>query len=280
MKIVVGTSICYFVSRGLLAGMVLSGMGVHAQTSTVTTSTKLEYEVVSVTPNNSGAPGAVARGGPGGVSYRNFTLINLLLNAYSLRPELVFGAPGWVKTDRFDVDVKVAGTDVERYKQATVAERQRMMRTVLTDRFRLKAHVEVEELPIYDLVVAKGGSKLVEEKTPVRLEAGEKPQPGVRYSGSMSAGRGFLTTKGTLLSVLTGDLASELQRNVVDKTGLTGRYDIDLKWAPDETEPGTATDAGPSIFTAVQEQLGLRLQTSKGPVETLVIDHVEKPSPN
>jgi uncharacterized protein (TIGR03435 family) len=138
-----------------------------------------------------------------------------------------------------------------------------MMQSLLKDRFNLQVHHATKELPIYALVIAKGGSKLKESTAkqsrgwigPGRIDYRDEPMEGFVMS-----------------------LSSEVGRRVVNETGLTGKYDFALKWTPDE-ERGTA-DAGPSIFTAVQEQLGLKLKSTKGPVDTIVVDHVAKPSPN
>jgi uncharacterized protein (TIGR03435 family) len=169
-----------------------------------------------------------------------------------------------------------------------------MLQPLLAERFKLKAHTETKQLPVYELIVAKGGPKLKEATPGDTYANGFKGPDGVGRGGMMRMGRGQLTGQGVPITTLTNLLSQQLQRTVVDKTGLTGKYDLELNWTPEQGEgglgppPGAASpqaepapDAtGPSIFTALQEQLGLKLQSTKGPVETLVIDHAEMPSEN
>jgi uncharacterized protein (TIGR03435 family) len=153
--------------------------------------------------------------------------------------------------------------------------RRRCFNKLLADRFKLAVHWETRELPVYALVVAKNGPNLHKAK---EADGGSH----------ISAGTGQFTSQGTTMTemaqTLTQELSRELGRVVIDKTEIAGRYDVALKWTP---ETGTAssnaegaTDSGPSIFTAIQEQLGLKLESAKGPVQVLVIDHAEMPSEN
>jgi uncharacterized protein (TIGR03435 family) len=142
-----------------------------------------------------------------------------------------------------------------------------MLQSLLADRFQLRVHYESRIQPIYELVLAKGGFKL-------------KPLPADHERGGMSGRPGEMILHGMSIADLARSLSmsNEAGRAVVDKTGLTGNYEIDLKWTPDDQQ-GTP-DAGSTLFTALEEQLGLKLEPAKGPVDTLVIDHVEKPSEN
>lgn len=142
-------------------------------------------------------------------------------------------------------------------------QRQFMRQALLADRFKLQIRRETKEMPVYALVVAKGGLKLKESRVIVKM---------------WSAGGGRITIKAGRTDDLVIGLTSDVDRAVVNKTGLTGKYDIDLKWTTDDRQ-GTP-DAGPSIFTALEEQLGLKLMPTKGPVDVLVVDHVERPSEN
>ncbi len=137
-----------------------------------------------------------------------------------------------------------------------------MLQTLLAERFKLTIHRETKEIPIYALVAAKNGPRLQEAKDKDKI-------------GSMSIGRGMLRGQ-TTLADLARYLSSSADRPVMDRTGLTAGFEINLQWSPD-TSPEAS---GPSLFTAVQEQLGLKLESSKGPVELLVIDHAERPSGN
>jgi uncharacterized protein (TIGR03435 family) len=158
-----------------------------------------------------------------------------------------------------------------------------MLRKLLEERFQLKTHTETKELPTYTLVVGKGGAKLTESQ-------GGGAQQGQRM---MRMGRGQIDAQGVTMAGLAQQLGMQLGRNVTDKTGLAGNYDVKLEWTP---EPGHGAgqfggppagealppvdSSGPTIFTALQEQLGLRLESDKGPVEILVIDSVVKPTEN
>jgi len=155
---------------------------------------------------------------------------------------------------------------------------QQMVQQLLADRFKLAVHRETKELPAYALVVAKSGPKL----TATKDTGGGK---------GTSSGDGHLTATGLtmarLAQTLTQILSRELGRVVIDKTGIVGEYDLSLTWTPDDRSAAAANTSkdtpdlpGPSIFTALQEQLGLKLESTKAPVETLVIDHIEEPSAN
>jgi uncharacterized protein (TIGR03435 family) len=165
-----------------------------------------------------------------------------------------------------------------------------MLQSLLADRFRLTVHKETRVLPIYELVIAKSGPKLEETKGG---DSDGKGPNGVMRQGMMVMGSGSLSGQGLPMTSLVRLLSRQLSRTILDKTRLTGRYDIALHCASDEGSippmpPGDAPAApppalestGPSIFTALPEQLGLKLQATKGPVETVVIDRVERPSEN
>jgi uncharacterized protein (TIGR03435 family) len=176
------------------------------------------------------------------------------------------------------------------------------VQSLLADRFQLKFHRETRELPAYELILAKGGPKikLSEDQSPYRLpEKGDPPLPppkpgGAMGRGSIRIGIGQLEANGIAFATFVQSLSQIVGRTIVDKSGLTGLYDIKLQWTPEMgqatnpfgplpagVEPPPASDpSGPSIFTAIQEQLGLKLESTKGPVEVIVIDSVEKPSEN
>jgi uncharacterized protein (TIGR03435 family) len=223
------------------------------------------FDVTTVRPNlsvTSGGGGSL-RGGL--LRLNNVTLKNLVLMAYQVKQYQVVGGPGWLGTDKFDVEGKTE-------KNITFAESYPMIQTLLADRFQLQLHRETRELPVFRLLPAKGGLKM---------------QPWVDAPGFFRTGRGLIEGKRTKMQTLADLLGSALGRMVLNQTGQEGEFDFKLQWTPDESQPNAAdTDvsafdpAGPSIFTAVQEQLGLRLESAKAPVEVLVIDHAEKPSEN
>ena len=174
----------------------------------------------------------------------------LIRFAYGIEDYRISGGPKWIDADKFDVVYKPSGS------QAGL-----MLRGLLAERFKLAIHMETKQLPVYALIVAKGGQK---------MEKADKP-------GGTSSGGAMI--KGTMeMSTLVSYLSSTLGRRVNDQTGLTGAYKLSLKWTPDDKP---RTDNGPpALVTAIQEQLGLRLESTKGPVEILVIDHAEKPMEN
>lgn len=227
------------------------------------------YDVVSVRENRTGSTNMRWQYGADSFLGENVTLVSLLVHAYGLRPDQLSGAPPWASSTRFDVKAKVVDPDLERMKHLTRQQRIDMLLPVLKERFGLRAHFETKEMPTYDLVAAKGG---------IRMDALQPKQDDANSKGSFMFGRDRVEISSGALSILTNALAMQLERSVVDKTGLTGVYSLKLKWAPN---PESAdADGLPSLFTALQEQLGLRLQPSRGPVQVLVIDHIERPSGN
>jgi uncharacterized protein (TIGR03435 family) len=252
------------------------------------------FDVVSVKPNKSNSGMVRVMGKPDGYAASNVSLKMLIQGAYGIREDLISGAPSWADSARFDIDAKVAGSDVDALKKLTPEQRRLILRPLLADRFKLKVHLETKQLPVYDLVLAKDGSKLKEANPGNTYANGIKGPDGVSRGGMMRVGPGQLTAQAVPMTNLANMLSQQLHRTVLDKTGLTGKYDLDLNWTPDQgsdpmfkgpesgqhSSDAAPDSSGPSIFTALQEQLGLKLQSAKGPVETLVIDHVEMPSEN
>ena len=214
---------------------------------------------------------------PTGLSVKNMPLQMLIREAFALEDDRILGAPAWVKNSRFDIEAKVAESDIPKVKNMTIDQRKAMLRPLLQERFDLKFHYESRTLPIYVLVIGKGGSKMKVFEPP-----GNPATIGLR-----STGRSHLEAQGIPMEVLVSDLSKEVSRTVLDRTGLTGKYDFVLEWQPDDAPPIAGNDNGlpqnsidSSLFTAVREQLGLKLEPRKEPVKVLDIDHVELPSPN
>jgi uncharacterized protein (TIGR03435 family) len=240
-------------------------------------STPFAYEVVSVKPIDTGTVNGSTmywRSTKDGFSASGVTLEQLVTNAYGLlSSDQIEGLPSWADSAQFAVEARMDESTAAAFQQLARQDRllqqRQMLQSLLTDRFALKAHHESRERPVYDLVLAKGGSKL--QETPAGI------------NGGYSMDNGHLTGHGISIESLTFSITNLVGRFIVDKTGLTGKYDMTLNWTPDE-EAGTSgagdSTAGPSIFTALEEQLGLKLVSAKGPVDTIVIDHVEKPSQN
>lgn len=238
------------------------------------------FDVATIKPNAANDNRFALRGLPGGaLSATGVPLKMLLMEAYSVQAFQISGEPDWVNIARWDIEAKVDGFRGRLSQAQYVA----MLRGLLEDRFQLKIRRETKEMPLYALVIGRGGSKLT-------THTGETPAPGQ----AVRSGRGLFTVKKGGIAPLASQLERQLARTVIDQTGLTGEYDYMLEWTPEPGQggpesiglppqaeaPAQAESKGPSIFTALQEQLGLRLESQKGPVEIIVIERVEKPSEN
>jgi uncharacterized protein (TIGR03435 family) len=215
-----------------------------------------------------------------GLSLVNLTLEQMICSAWDMKPYQISGLSDWMKTSRFDLTAKVSGEDVAAYKKLSVGQRREMLQKLLTERFQMKVHTETKMLPVYELVVGKGGSKL---KATTAMEPSSEEErranPEKYKKGSMMMGPGMFEAFGVPVRGLSSQLGNALGKPVEDKTGLTGLYDISLHFRPEEGESGGDVDA-PSVFSAVEEQLGLKLVSAKGPVETLVVERAGKPEGN
>jgi uncharacterized protein (TIGR03435 family) len=251
------------------------------------------FDVASIKPSSPEARGtSLMFQSANSMRITNAPLRMLITFAYDIRDFQLSGGPGWIGSDRFDILAKAErtpGTEnvpddfrkMTDQQRTAAAEQMRLrMRGMLAERFQLTIHRETKDGAVYALIVAKGGSKLQPK------EPGDGPQ-GLRM------GRGQLTGMAASMQMLTNVLSNQVGRPVVNKTGLDAKYDFKLEWTPDvgsgegpggpppgiETQPPPKAD-GPTLFTALQEQLGLRLESQKGPVEMIVIDRVEKPTEN
>jgi uncharacterized protein (TIGR03435 family) len=225
---------------------------------------------------------------PEGVHASDATLATLVVYAYSLRTEDQVTGPDWLRTERFDVVAKMSAADIAEMQKLSSAEgttrRALMMQALLADRFQLKAHAETKQVPVYELVVAKGGSKLIDAVTD------PNPPLGKGQDGKVSTGIHFLKDTSIWQAYSMPSLAGFLSqpvarvgRPVLDKTGLTSTYDFPLNWsvysAGQAVAAGGSPDDAPSIADALKD-VGLKLQPATGPIDIIVIDHAEKPSPD
>jgi uncharacterized protein (TIGR03435 family) len=236
------------------------------------------FEVATIKPNNSGAAsmqGLTLRGR--NFATRNSSLGDLIAFAYNVQAKQIVGGPDWMDKDRYDIAAVPEQEGVPNAEQLRT-----MIKKLLTDRFKLAFHNDKKELSAYVLTVGKGGQKL----TPTQLKG---PLPGI----GIRPGAGGITLN--MVNATVGDFASFLQmlvldRPVVDQTGIKGRFDYQCTFAPDDSQfnghpppvppQANATESAPGLFEAIQQQLGLKLDAEKTPVDVIAIDHVEKPSAN
>lgn len=231
------------------------------------------------------------RNDPDGIDAQFVTLQMVIQRAYGLRTESqITGVPEWAKTERFDIQARMSEPEIAALQKLSAdeakASREIMLQSLLAERFKLKVHTEIKQAPVYELVVAKGGPKMHDAATDNSAEV-KKGGDGKPLSGVIESTRDTMTVQSysmqTLADFLSQPFFSGLDRPVVNKTGLTARYDFTLHWSPElKGLPGEAiTPSSPeesgSLFTALND-LGLKLQPATGPVETIVIDHAERPS--
>jgi uncharacterized protein (TIGR03435 family) len=237
-----------------------------------------DWDVATVKPHASDDPSMSWRMTQDGLSLINLPLEQMLCSAWDLKPYQIEGLTGWMKSSTFDLTAKVSGDNVAAYNKLNTAQRRQMLQNLLSERFHLKVHTETRTLPLYDLVVDKSGSKLMPTTVLIPSSPEEEKAHPEKYKGSStSMGPGMF--EGTAIPVrsLASQLANAVSKPVHDATGLTGSYDIKLHYRPDDApSTGDASDA-PSIFSALQEQLGLKLVPTKGLVEILVVDAAQKP---
>jgi uncharacterized protein (TIGR03435 family) len=280
----------------------------QSSSSTRTGGDDAVFEVASIKTNKSGDNRIGVGFAPGGrFRATNVPLRELIAAAYGAAQPLatfqITGGPKWIESDRFDVIAKAPG-DPQPGPNGPPPVMFAMLRNLLVDRFQLAVHRETKEMPIYALVLARTDGKPGPQLHPAatdcaalmaaaRARGGAPPQPpapGERMPCGMRMFPGNFSGGASSMAQITNALARFVNRTVVDRTGLTGNYDLDLQWTPEQMPPGRGGDSpgappipaidpnGPSIFTAVQEQLGLKLDAARGPVDVLVIDRAEHPA--
>ena len=287
-----------FVAPLAVGVMTAPRLGAQTPSSSAEATSAAAFEVASIKPNKSGDGRVMLGMAPTGrYTATNVPLRLLMQHSYNLQPFQIIGGPSWITSDRFDIIAKApAGFTPDQFRP--------MERALLADRFKLKAHTETREMPIYELVLARADGKLGPNLTPAKTDCeamrGRRaggppapPQPGQPIECGFMIGIGNMNAGGMPLLELARTLSGFVNRIVVDKTGLKGNYDFHITYTPEARgglpglppgAPPIGADApagdpnGASLFTALQEQLGLKLDSQKGPVEVLVIDSVEQPT--
>jgi uncharacterized protein (TIGR03435 family) len=226
---------------------------------------------------------------------RNVRVHDLIAEAYRVRTFQITGGPDWIRSDRFDIVAKAASSAPLALINGPNGVRQPsetpfvMLRGLLNDRFKLAVHTESREGPIYELVMARDDSRNGPQLRPpatdcAKLDPAGPPPPG-GFCGGIRTGIGRMTGKSAPMRQLASVLSGVVQRQVVDRTNLPGLFDFDLAFSPmalnaDAADVAASVDGGISLFTALQEQLGVKLQPQRGPIDYLVIDRVEPPTEN
>lgn len=252
--------------RGLLIVAVVGGVSQMATAQQPAPT----FEVASIKPNTNGISNALPPSrSNGSYSASNVALKSVIANAFDVRIFQIEGGPDWLTSERFDIIARGPEGTPDRLRPA-------MLRTLLAERFKLVAHFETREQQVYSLTLLRGDGRLGPQLKPSAPASGSSsgfPSASVGNGTARISGR--RVSMDTLAIMLT---SSVFNQRVIDRTGLSGEFELDLRFTPDSS-PAAAPEF-PSIFTAVQEQLGLKLEAARGPVEVLVIDSVERPTPN
>jgi uncharacterized protein (TIGR03435 family) len=224
-----------------------------------------KFEVASIKLNNTGDGSSTIRAQPGGWTAVNVTVMQIVRSAFQVQEFQMYGQPSWFSSQRYDIEAKApSGVAIDKAEVW-----QPMVHALLAERFDLVYHKEIRELPVYALVAAKGGHKLKKADPKTCVQPPEGPCGGFNASSRQIMG------DHVSMDAFAVRLGRSMGRIVMNKTDVEGIFDLLLQWTP-EGQDGD----NPSIYTALQEQLGLRLESTKGPVEVFVIDRVERPSEN
>jgi uncharacterized protein (TIGR03435 family) len=263
--------------------LLVCGIAGHAQGGQPTA---LHFDAVSIKANHTGQSRGLLEISPDGdrVVVTNSPMYRILAFAYNRqRSDLIVGLPEWAREERWDIEATIASSDLRAFHALTFVQQKAMLQSVLAERCKMQVHFGKKEVPVYALVLAKGGSKMHEEKPPDPAE----PAPGWNFTQKAGEVHARVVPLAALLYILSG---ASLGRQVIDRTSLTGVYDFDLLWTPQdeldahagssEADAGSSAPPNPSIFTALPEQLGLLLEPTRALVEALIADHIERPSSN
>ena len=228
------------------------------------------FDVVAIKPNKTLGGGDSTSSNKTTYVATNVSLKQMLVHAFDMREAQIYGLPGWADSDRWDVNAKISDPDMAQLDAMTREQRRGIARAMLTERFHMTVHTEMRMQPIYELTVVGSGPK---------FKASAPGEESGTSTGGSDERMNLKATKITLTS-LAQSLTPQMDRAVIDKTGLAGEYDLMLLWTSDRAPLPLPDDAPPTIFTAIEEQLGLKLVPAKGMAPVLVVDHVERPAEN
>jgi bla regulator protein BlaR1 len=245
----------------------------HSSTSGEAATPRASYDIATIKPNKTLSNSIDINTNDATFVAHNASMKMLLQMAYNIRQDLIFGLSNPAESAHYDISAKVLDVDPEILKNLSREERRQMLVRLLQDRFKVQTHIEIKTLPVFDMVVLKDGIKF----KPFTPTSSDDPGGDMNTHGSNN--NVSMIGRGVPMSDWADAIGDQIGRTVIDKTELHGKYDLDLKWLRDDAPQGT-DDAAPTIYTALQEQMGLKLVASKGPVKTLVVDHIEMPSEN
>ena len=293
------------VGYGVLHGQLVPASD-NSRKDSASTAEIPKFEVATIKPSSEEDGRIRMMMTPDGAELNGVQVQMLLQQAFGVERDRILDAPDWVRSKRYDIAAKVSVEDAPKLDKLKMEQRRAMVLPLLGERFGLKFHHESRELPMYSLVIAKGGPKLKQSTVPPPPADAPRPPEGaagpggpprdrVGNPGMMRMSPGGIEAHGGGMQFLAHALSALVGRSVVDKTGLAGNYDYSLNWTPDQSStpmvgpagggPPPQGDApidpnGPTLFTALEEQLGLKLQSEKGKVDVIVIDHIDLPTEN
>jgi uncharacterized protein (TIGR03435 family) len=292
-----GCAIGGMVAVALLVSVTQTGRNADAQAvELASVHQSPSFDVASVKPGKPGFDQVKILFTADGFTAENTPPLVLIELALGVKENQINGLPNWAKTDNFDILAKVGPADADNFRSLAFEQKKRMIVSLLTDRFKLRFHHDNKEGPVYELVVAKSGPKL-KDIGEEEVHSGISPQASLEKENKPSmvfVGTGEIIAQRASISSFVNTLSGlNLGRPIIDKTNLTGKYDLKLQWTQDMGADAhwgeTARDSKaidpsstsfPPLFTALQEQLGLKLESRRGTVDAIVVDSIEKPSPN
>jgi uncharacterized protein (TIGR03435 family) len=270
--------------RLAFAALVISVSAIIANAQAVPALPKA-YDVTTIKPHDPADGGMMWRYREASFEATNMSLQNLISSAYNVKSWLIFGLPSWTESARYDIQAKISDADPAVINHLTPEQRRNFLGELLIgllkDRFSLQAHMETKEQPVFELSTLPEGPRFQPTPPPApSVDGGTQP----KQQGSYSYGNGKLNGTYMDIPTLAETLSYQVERTIINKSGLTGRYNINLRWTPadqqgKQLDNGTG-DTPPDIFTALREQLGLKLTAAKAPVPTVVVDKITQPEAN